>query len=87
MGPEKETKMKSILYVLLAYTSFGFYIHPSALSAFENPAHPRTPEEMQAEDDEKNPGNQYERKQLDEIDPDGAPHSEEDRKNWANKDD
>lgn len=72
------------LYILLAFASFGFYVHPAC--GFENPAHPRTPEEMQAEDDEKNPGNQYERKQLDEIDPDNAPHSEEDRKNWANKD-
>jgi hypothetical protein len=71
------------LYILLAFASFGFYVHP--ICAFENPAHPRTPEEMQAEDDEKNPGNQYERKQLDEIDPDRAPHSEEDRKNWASK--
>lgn len=71
------------LYIFLAFVSFGFYVHP--ICAFENPAHPRTPEEMQAEDDENNPGNQYERKQLDEIDPDNAPHSEEDRKNWANK--
>lgn len=75
--------MVRILYIILAYVSCGFYIHP--LAAFENPAHPRNPEEMQSEEDEKNPGNQYERKQLDEIDPDGAPHSEEDRKNWANK--
>lgn len=83
MGREKEINMYRILYLILAYASFGFYVHP--LAAFENPAHPRTPEEMQAEDDEKNPGNQYERKQLDEIDPDRAPHSEEDRKNWANR--
>jgi hypothetical protein len=72
-----------ILYKILALVSFGFYIHP--MGAFENPAHPRSPEEIQNESDEKNPGNQYERKQLDEIDPDHAPHSEEDRKNWAQR--
>jgi hypothetical protein len=75
--------IKKILYKILAYVSFGFYIHP--LCGFENPAHPRTPEEMQKEDDEKNPANRYERKQLDEIDPDHAPHSEEERKKWAEK--
>lgn len=75
--------MLRILYIMLTYASFGFCVH--SLDAHECPAHPRTPEQIQAEDDENNPGNQYERKALDEIDPDHAPHSEEDRKNWANK--
>lgn len=83
MGLVKGIDMIRKLYIFLAFVSFGFYVHP--ICAFENPAHPRAPEEIQAEDDEKNPGNQYERKQLDEIDPDNAPHSEEDRKNWASK--
>ena len=51
----------------------------------ENPAHPRAPEEIQSEDDENNPGKRHERKQMDELWPDEAPHSEEDRKNFANK--
>jgi len=76
--------MHKILYTILAFVSFGFYVHPTC--AFENPAHPRSPEEIQHEDDERNPGNRYERKALDEIDPDRAPHSEEDRKHWAKKD-
>lgn len=75
--------MQRILYIILAYASFGFYVHP--MCAFENPAHPRDVEDIKNEDDENNPGNQYERKGLDEIDPDNAPHSEEDRKNWAEK--
>lgn len=69
---------------MLAITSFGFIVHP--MCGFENPVHPRSPEEIQQESDENNPGNQYERKQLDEIDPDNAPHSEDDRKNWASID-
>ena len=76
-------KTIKILYLILAVVSFGFYVHP--MLGFENPAHPRSPEEIQKEDDENNPGNQYERKALDEVDPERAPHSEEDRKNWAQK--
>lgn len=76
--------MNRKLYILLAFATFGFYVHPMCF-AMENPVHPRSPEEIKAEDDENHPGNQYQRKQLDEIDPDHAPHSEEDRKNWANK--
>lgn len=74
--------MIRMLYLMLAFTSLGFYVHPSAFG-MENPAHPRNPEEIQREEDENNPGNQYERKQMDELWPDNAPHSEEDRKNLA----
>jgi hypothetical protein len=59
----------------------GFYtLH---VVGYEIPIEPKTPEKIKAEDDENNPGNQNERRQLDQIDPENAPHSEEDRKNWA----
>lgn len=41
--------MKRILYKILAFVSFGFYVHPLALNAFENPAHPRNADEIQRE--------------------------------------
>jgi hypothetical protein len=67
-------------FVFLVLTC-GFYtMH---VAAYEIPIEPRTPEKMQEESDRNNPGNEYERKALDQIDPDNAPHSEEDRKNWA----
>lgn len=71
------------LYKALAIVSFGFYVYP--VSAFENPAHPRDPEDIMSEDAERHPGHQYERRILDLIDPDNAPHTEEDRKNWASR--
>lgn len=39
--------MTRILYKILAVVSFGFYVHP--IAAFENPAHPRSAEEVQEE--------------------------------------
>lgn len=79
---ERQMKMKVLLYRILAVVSFGFYIHP--LTAFENPAHPRDAEEFQREiDDEQYRQN---REILDIIDPDNAPHSTEDAKNFVNKD-
>lgn len=71
------------LYRILAIVSFGFYVHP--ICAFENPGHPRSAEEVKNEEDENNPVNKYERKVLDLVDPNKAPHSEEDRKNFAHR--
>jgi len=76
--------MLRFLYLFLAFASFGFYVHP--LCAYENPAHPRDVQDIAEEDEANHPANEYERKALDEIDPDGAPHSEEDRKNFAHID-
>ena len=72
-------KLVKLLYGILAVVSFGFYVHP--LSAFECPGHPRDAEEIQRENDD------YRYKDmkdlLDAIDPENAPHSTEEAKNFA----
>lgn len=70
-----------LLRFLLLIFSCGFYTLP--VKGFENPAHPRDLKEIQEEEDEKNEQNRSERRILDIIDPENAPHSEEDRKNFV----
>lgn len=71
--------MTRFLYQVLAVVSFGFYVHPMA--AFENPGHPRDAEEIQRESDDK--AQEHTKDILDIIDPDNAPHTTDDAKNFA----
>lgn len=45
--------------------------------------HPRDVEEMEREARENDPVEEYQRRWLDAIDPDNAPHTSEDVDNWA----
>ncbi len=63
--------MKRIIYKVLAVVSFGFYVHPCA--ALECPGHPKDAEEIQRENDDYQ--NKEKKEILDNIDPEGAPHS------------
>lgn len=45
--------------------------------------HPRDAEEVEREARENDPVEEYQRKWLDSIDPDNAPHDSEDVDNWA----
>lgn len=73
--------MIRIFYIILAFASMGFYVHPAC---FENPAHPRDLQDIKDEDEYNNPVNEHQRRILDELYPERAPHSEEDRKNFVN---
>ena len=79
----KKIMFYRILRMMLLILTCGFYtLH---VAAYEIPIEPKKPEEIKQESDENNPGYQRERENLDQIDPEHAPHSEEDRKNWAQK--
>lgn len=69
--------MKIILLIVIS----GLYI--GTLSAYECPGHPRTADDIQRECDEKDVGITNTRKMLDNIDPENAPHTVEDAKNFA----
>lgn len=74
---------KILKYTLLV-VSCGFYCLDVA-DGHECPGHPKTPEEIIRESRERDPSNRLKRKQLDEIQPEKKPHSQEDADKFISK--
>ena len=76
----KICRFVNIFYVLFVFGSLALHAIESP-KTMECPGHPRDAEDIQREADE----HKYEdkRRQLDALDPDGAPHSTEEAKNLA----